>query len=72
MLIACNSRSVTFTPFGYVGIDLAANFQTGFGGRRADRLDNDLVADERLATSVHGDEGEQAMLDLVPFAGAER
>jgi hypothetical protein len=33
-------------------------------------LDNDLVADQRLATPFHGDEGEQSMLDPVPHAGA--
>jgi hypothetical protein len=43
-----------------VGIDLAADFQSGFCGRRADQLDNDLVADQRLATPVHGDAGEQS------------
>jgi hypothetical protein len=28
------------------------------------------VTDQRLAAPVHRDEGEQTMLDLVPFAGA--
>src|SRR5690348_4916731 len=28
------------------------------------------MADQRLAAPIHGDEGEQAVLDFVPFAGA--
>ena len=55
-----------------VSIDLAAYFEACFGARRADELNDDLMTDQRLAPSVHGDEGEQAMLDLVPFAGARR
>src|SRR6185437_210407 len=55
-----------------VSIDLAAYFETCFGARRADELNDDLMTDQRLAPPVHGDEGEQAMLDLVPFAGARR
>src|ERR1700759_4887065 len=30
------------------------------------------MADQRLAAPIHGDEGEQAVLDFVPFAGARR
>jgi hypothetical protein len=52
------------------GIELAADLETGFGSCRADQLNNDLMADQRLSAPVAGDEGEQAMLDLVPFAGA--
>ena len=37
-----------------------------------DQLDDDLMADQRLAAPVLGDEGEQAVLDAVPFAGAGR
>src|SRR5690242_16758578 len=55
-----------------VSIDFSANFETCFGARRADELNDDLMTDQRLAPPVHGDEGEQAMLDLVPFAGARR
>src|SRR5581483_10583046 len=40
-------------------------------GRR-DEVDNDLVADEGFTAPVLADEGEQAVLDLVPFAGAGR
>jgi hypothetical protein len=39
-------------------------------GGAGDQLDNDQVADQRLATPVLGDEGEQPMLYLVPLAGA--
>ena len=42
------------------------------GRRRSDQLDDDLVADQRLAAPVLGDEGEQTVLDPVPFAGAGR
>src|SRR5580692_12793463 len=39
-------------------------------GGAGDQLDNNQVADQRLATPVLGDEGEQPMLYLVPLAGA--
>src|SRR5947207_2038271 len=51
-------------------IELATNLQTGLGRRRGDQLDDDLMADERSAAPVAGDEREQAMFDLVPLAGA--
>ena len=54
------------------GIELAADLETGFGRCRADQLNDDLMADQRLSAPVAGDEGKQAMLDLVPFAGAGR
>jgi hypothetical protein len=38
--------------------------------RGADQLRDGLMADERFAAPVLGDKREQAMLDLVPFAGA--
>src|SRR4051812_30222364 len=55
-----------------VGVDLAADLQAGVGRRGADELDDDLMADQWFATPVHGDEGEQAMLNPVPLAGAGR
>ena len=55
-----------------VVIDLASHLQAGLGGRGGDQLDDDLMADERFAAPVSGDEREQAMLDLVPLAGAGR
>ena len=50
----------------------AAHREAGVGRGGGDQLDDDLVADQRLAAPVLGDEGEQAVLDLVPFAGAGR
>jgi hypothetical protein len=37
-----------------------------------DQWDDDLVSDQWLAAPVHGDEGEQAMLDFIPLAGPGR
>ena len=53
-------------------IDGALHLQTGAGGGRADQLNDRLVTDQRFATPVLGDEGEQTMFDTVPFAGARR
>src|SRR3981189_3542111 len=53
-------------------IEFAANLETGLGRRSCDQLDDDLTADEGFAAPVSGDEQEEAMLDLVPFAGAGR
>src|SRR3981189_1750073 len=55
-----------------VGIELAADGQASVGCGGADQIDDDAVADQRLSTPVHGDEREQAVLDLVPLAGAGR
>ena len=33
-------------------------------------MDDDLMTNQRLAPPVLADEGEQAVFDLVPFAGA--
>ncbi len=53
-----------------LGVDLAADLQASVGCGGGDQLDNGLVADERPSAPVLGDEREEAMLDLVPFAGA--
>jgi hypothetical protein len=37
-----------------------------------DQFDDDLMADQRLAAPISGDERKQAVLDLVPLAGAGR
>src|SRR5882724_4902255 len=42
----------------------------GSGGR--DQLDDDPIADEWLGAPVLADEGEEAVLDFVPLAGARR
>src|ERR1700712_3965161 len=53
------------------GVELASYGQAGVGGCRADQVNDDAVADQRLGTPVHGDEREQSMLHLVPSAGAQ-
>ena len=56
----------------WVGVEFAFDGETGFGCDCRDELDDGLVADQRLSTPVLGDEREEPMLDLVPFAGAWR
>lgn len=61
------------TPWGVVAlVELGVDLQPGAGGRLGDRVDDDLVADQRPAAPVFGDEAPQAMLDLVPLAGGGR
>ena len=55
-----------------IGVDLGTDLEAGFGGGGGDQLDNDLMADERFAAPVLGDEREEAVLDLVPLAGTRR
>src|SRR6266566_5169742 len=55
-----------------VGIDLALHLQSGVGCGGGDELDDGLVADERPRPPILGDEREETMLDLVPFAGTGR
>src|SRR3954470_4090427 len=44
-----------------------------FAGRRCfDQIDDDFVTDERLPSPVLGYEGEEPMLNLIPFARARR
>src|SRR3954452_2679126 len=54
------------------GIDVASDGEAGVGRGGADQLNDDLMADERLAAPVLRNVGEQTMLDPVPFAGAGR
>src|SRR3954452_913561 len=49
------------------GIDLAFDVEPSSGGSRGDKLHDDLIANQRLATPVLGDEREQPVLDLVPL-----
>src|SRR6266849_5995878 len=43
------------------------------GGRRpSDQVDDGFIVAQRLASPIRGDEREEAMLDLVPLAGARR
>jgi len=51
----------------------AAGYPETFGGRRTrDRIDDCLIIAKRLAASIRGDEREQPVLNLVPFACARR
>ena len=59
------------SPGVFVGVEFADHLQPGLGGRRADQIDDDPIADERFGAPVLGDEREQAMLDLVPLCAAE-
>ena len=54
------------------GVQLALNTKTGFRRGGGDQVDNDFMTHERFAAPVLGDEGEQTMLDFVPFAGPRR
>jgi hypothetical protein len=55
------------------GFFIPSTVSPSFVGRSGgDQLDDDLVADERLAAPVLGNVGEQSVLDAVPFAGAGR
>ena len=53
-------------------VDLGANAKPGGRGRRTDQMDHRRQTDQGLAAPVHGDIGEQTMLDAIPFAGAGR
>jgi hypothetical protein len=53
-------------------IQHARDVEAGLGGRGSDQVDNHHMADERFAAPVLANEREQAMLDLVPLAGARR
>src|ERR1700751_882623 len=54
------------------GVELAAHGEAGFGGGGRDQLDDHAIADEWFGAPVLADEGEEAVLDLVPLAGAGR
>ena len=53
-------------------VKFAAHGEAGFGGRGQDQLDNHAIADEGLGTPILADEGEEAVFDFVPLAGAGR
>ena len=54
------------------GVQFGVDVQPGAGGGGADCGHDDLVAGQGPAAPVHGDVGEQPVLDLVPFGGAGR
>src|SRR3984893_12944712 len=73
MLMAAISASDTTMAAGILaGVELAAHGEAGFGGGGRDQLDDDAIADEWFGAPVLADEGEEAVLDLVPLAGAGR
>jgi hypothetical protein len=53
-----------------VGVELAFHRQAGGGGSGCNKVDDDFMTDERLASPVLADEREQPMFDLVPLARA--
>ena len=55
-----------------VVVERAPDGEAVAGRGCADELNDHLTADERFAAPVLGDEGEEAMFDLVRFAGAGR
>ncbi len=62
-----------FDAFGiFVLIQLGAHLEAGCSCRCCNQLDDRAVAAQGLAPPVDGDEREETMLDLVPFAGAGR
>ena len=54
------------------GVEFAAHSETGFGGSGRNQLDDHPIADEWLGPPVLADEGEEAVFDFVPLAGAGR
>jgi len=55
-----------------VGVDFALHRESCLCGGCGDQVDDDLMTDQRLAAPVLTDEREEAVFDLVPFAGAWR
>ena len=53
-------------------VEFGVYFQPSLGGCRADEVDDDLVAGQGSAGSVHGDMVEESVFDFVPFAGSGR
>jgi hypothetical protein len=51
-------------------VDFATNGEAGLDRRRGDEVDDDAIADERAGTPGLTDVREEAVLDLVPLAGA--
>src|SRR5271154_1468102 len=72
--VECGHLGVRDFEALFVGvcIDPAGDVEAGFGGCVGNQLDDDLMAEQRFTAPVLGNEGEQAVLDLVPFAGAWR
>jgi hypothetical protein len=60
-------------PFGVCAwIEPGVDLRAGAGRCASDQADDDLMAEQRLATPVLADEGEEVVLDPVPLAGPGR
>jgi hypothetical protein len=55
-----------------MGIQASSDMQTSLGSCVADELDDGLVIDQGAGAPVLSDMAEEAVLDLVPLAGARR
>ena len=51
-------------------IEASANEEPAAVGRVSNQVDDRLIGTQGTAAPVHRDEGKQAVLNLVPFAGA--
>ena len=67
--LAVGDLDAALVPVGVVG---GLDGEPGLGGGGGDELDDGGDVGEGSASPVHGDEAEEAVLDLVPFAGAGR
>jgi len=52
----------------FVRVEFAFHFEPRAGFRRTDEIDDRLIRAQWLTPPVDGNEGEQAMFDLVPLA----
>ena len=55
-----------------VAIDFSSYGEPASCGRRGDQVHDGLEAGKRCASPIHTDEAEQAVLNLVPFAGIRK
>ncbi len=56
----------------FIFVQLRADPEAAIDCRPCDQLDDCAIAAQWLAPPVDGDERKEAMLDLIPFAGAGR
>ena len=54
----------------FCGIEFDVGYVSCCGGGRGDGIDDDFMAGQRPATTVHGDMGEELVLVPIPWAGA--
>ena len=55
-----------------VSVEAGVDLEAAAGGGRTDEVDDGFERDEWFAAPVDRDEREEAVLDLVPLAGARR